>query len=157
MFSLRKKPDFEKAFAIMTDAEAKKGKLKSARRALSNKKLTPFEYKALVFLCAVRGVWFEGDPVKDSYNVLMNAIEDFGFFKEIVRCVSDSFVFRFYETYAVKPNFYALAYLSFAHYYGWATNKNIHKAKELVRRAQKFNENYPTKDITERTFKKILS
>ncbi len=124
---------------------------------MNSKKITPFEYKALVFLCAIRGVWFKGDPVKDSFNVLLNAIDDFGFFEEIIRCVNAPFVFNFYETFALKPNFYSLSFLAWAHYYGWATNKNEKKAKELALRAQKFNETYPTKEINERTFKKILS
>lgn len=157
MFSLRKRPDFEKAFAILTDENATKGKLRSAKRALRNKKITPFEYRALVFLCALRGVWFKGDPVKDSFNLLMNALNDFGWFEEIKRCIGSRFVFTFYETYAVRSDFYALSYLAWAHYYGWATKKNVKKAKELVERAQKHNKDYPMKEFNERTFKKILS
>ena len=155
MLNFSAKPDYKEAFSILTDEYASEKRLNRAKKALRCKTNTPREYMALVFLCALRGVWGKGDRYKTSFDMLLSFLGDHSFFPELKDCVSSPAVKKEYERGAVRHNYYALSYLAFAYHYGWGADINEQKAKELVLRAKKIGGDMPQGDCVEAVFSAI--
>lgn len=155
MLNFNSKICYADAFSILTGESSGKKAVDKAKRALKNKFNTPRQYMALVFLCALRGEWGVGDRYAVSFNVLLSVLKGHSFFDEIKSCVCSPYVKKEYERGAVNHNYHALCFLAWAHYYGWGTEKNSLKAKELVSRAKKIGGDIVERDFNDEIFRLI--